>query len=66
MSLLKRIGTTNTLGDSGPGSTELAESAAAPDMPVSPTRSLGTSALTRPNLGGQRPDAGQAVGRDCR
>jgi pilus assembly protein CpaF len=58
MSLLKRIGTTNTLGDSGPGSTDLAEPAPAADLSVSPTRSLGTSALTRPNLGGQRPDAG--------
>jgi pilus assembly protein CpaF len=58
MSLLKRIGTTNTLGDSGPGSAELAEPTAALDAAVNPTRSLGTSALSRPNLGGQRSDTG--------
>jgi pilus assembly protein CpaF len=62
MSLLKRIGTTNSLGDAAPAAGGTAEVAPPPDASVSPTRTHGTSALTRPNLGAPRAEGAAASG----
>ena len=64
MSLLKRIGTTNSLGErDGAGTVGLAAPTDAAVASVTPARTLGTSALARPTIAGREPTAGASTPR---